>query len=254
MAVSRSELEKFLNNLLAIKTYDDYGPNGLQIEGNESLKKVAFAVSATKDSIQKAIESGADTLIVHHGLFWKFHGTRALVGPFAKRVLPLVRANINLFGYHLPLDGHIEIGNAATIAKKIGLTNLQPFGDYKGAPTGVKGEFSEAQDASTLRAQLENILSHNVLHSNVENKAIKTMGIITGGANSEWFLAMKEGLDSYLTGEMSEHDWHESKEAEVHMFAGGHNATESFGIQALMAKVEKEFGLECIFIPSPNPA
>lgn len=252
--VTRIELENYLATLLDIKSYEDYGPNGLQIEGIEQISKIAFAVSATQASIQMAIEKGAHALIVHHGLFWKFHGVRTLTGPFAKRILPLVRSNINLFGFHLPLDGHMEVGNAATIAHMIGLKNLRPFGDYKGSPTGVCGDFSSPLSGDHLKSVLEKILSHNVLHANVENKAIETLGIITGGANSEWYLAMKCGLDAYLTGEMSEHDWHESTEAGVHMFAAGHNATESFGIQALMSRVEKEFGLECFFIPSPNPA
>jgi dinuclear metal center YbgI/SA1388 family protein len=255
MSVKVKELEKFLNSLLNIYEFSDYGPNGLQVEGSKTISKVAFSVSATKHSIAKAAEWGADALVVHHGLFWKFHGTRPIKGPFAKRVIPLIKNDINLFGYHLPLDAHPEVGNAAALATKLDLIEQKPFGDYKGSPTGIKGKFKSPLSRDELSTKLESILSHKVIHSIPEDQdKIRSMGIITGGANSEWYLAMKEGLDSYLTGEMSEHDWHESAESGVTMFAGGHNATEQFGVQLLKERVEKEFSLECIFIESENPA
>jgi dinuclear metal center YbgI/SA1388 family protein len=252
------DLENFFKNLLKPELFDDYCPNGLQIEGQKEIKKILFAVSATRESTEHAATIKAQALVVHHGVFWKFHGPKTLTGPFAKRVFPLIRNDINLFGYHLPLDGHPEIGNAAVLAKTLGLTNLAPFGAYKGACTGIKGEFPEALPAQKLKALLEEKLQHNVLYSNpldTRGSLIKSMGIITGGANSEWRESQRLGLDSYLTGEMSEHDYHESREAGIHMFAGGHHATEKFGILALMSIVQKEFpSLECAFVDSENPA
>lgn len=254
MPTTRKELNKFLNEILESHLFQDYGPNGLQIEGKEEIKKVAFAVSAQRDSIEKAVELGADAMVVHHGLFWKFHGTRAIKGSFAKRVKPLIQNDINLFGYHLPLDAHIEYGNAAAIAKKIDLTDLEPFGDYKGMPIGVKGKFATPLYPQELINKLETTLDHKVIHSDPNEDKIRSMGIITGGANSAWSLCIKDNLDSYLTGEMSEHDWHESREENIHFFAGGHNATEQFGVQELMKLVEKRFNIECIYISSENPA
>lgn len=251
------DLENFFKNLLKPELFDDYCPNGLQIEGQKEIKKILFAVSATRESTEHAAATRAHALVVHHGVFWKFHGPKTLTGPFAKRVFPLIRNDINLFGYHLPLDGHPEIGNAAVLAKTLGLTNLAPFGAYKGACTGIKGEFPKALAALELKKLLEEKCNHSVLYSNpIEtNGLIKSMGIITGGANSEWRESQRQGLDSYLTGEMSEHDYHESREAGIHMFAGGHHATEKFGILALMEIVQKEFPLlECAFLDSENPA
>jgi dinuclear metal center YbgI/SA1388 family protein len=249
------ELENFFNELLSPKLYSDYGPNGLQIEGSQKVQKIAFAVSATKESVEQAIKQNAQALVVHHGLFWKFHGVRTLTGPFAKRVLPLVRNNINLFGFHLPLDAHIEHGNAATLAQRIELQSLEAFGDYKGMPIGVKGKFSKPLKVSDLKEKIAQVLNHQVLTSSSDESAeISTMGIITGGANGDWLSAYHAGLDSYLTGEMSEHDWHEAKECGVHMFAGGHNATEQFGIQRLMELTAKKYDCECFFINSDNPA
>lgn len=252
--VSAKELAKFLNKHLNIYEYQDYGPNGLQIEGKSQVSKVAFAVSAQRDSIEKAVELGADAMIVHHGLFWKFHGVRTVTGSFAKRVKPLIQNDINLLGYHLPLDAHIEDGNAAGIAKALGLTNLAPYGDHKGMPTGLQGKLPKALKPSELKDKLKSILNHEVIHSEPNDKLISSIGIITGGANSDWRYCVREGLDAYLTGEMSEHDWHESREEGIHFFAGGHNATERFGVQALKLLIEKEFGLECVFIDSDNPA
>ena len=141
MPLRRNKLEKFLNDLLRPENFLDYGPNGLQIEGKEFLKKIAFSLSATKNSIDKAVAEKADALIVHHGLFWNFHGTRILTGPFARRVFPLIKNEINLLAYHLPLDANLKIGNAKSLADKIGITHLKHFGDYKGSPMGVWGSF-----------------------------------------------------------------------------------------------------------------
>jgi dinuclear metal center YbgI/SA1388 family protein len=192
---------------------------------------------------------------VHHGLFWSFHGARTLTGPLARRVFPLVRHEINLFAYHLPLDAHPEIGNAACLARALGLTGISPFGDHQGSPTGVRGQFPRPFTAASLKACLASVLDHPVLMAAPgADKPIHSAGIITGGANRDWVLASRAGLDAYITGEMSEHDWHESQEAGLAMFAGGHNATEQFGIQALMERVRARFGVDCCFIPSDNPA
>ncbi|NOQ15706.1 MAG: Nif3-like dinuclear metal center hexameric protein [Methyloprofundus sp.] len=251
----RTELENTLNKLLALASFQDYCPNGLQVEGTETISKIAFAVSATRASITEAISLGADTLIVHHGLFWHFHGARTLTGNFAKRIMPLVQHNINLFAYHLPLDAHPKVGNAAVLGRLIDCHQQRPFGDYKGSPTGIEGLLAQPTSAKDLSLLLASVLKHQViLASPDENQLIESVGIITGGANSDWALAKKSGLDAYITGEISEHDWHESQENDIHMFAGGHHATEKFGIQALMQHIYTQYKLECIFIDSNNPA
>lgn len=255
MAIERQALEAYFAELLRPEGFKDYGPNGLQVEGAPEIARIAFAVSATAESVNRAVEAGAQALVVHHGLFWKFHGARSLVGPFARRVFPLVRHQISLFAYHLPLDAHPALGNAAMLGKAIGLTCQEPFGDCQGAPTGVKGILERAHEAAVLAAKLEAVLNHPVLLASPEEaRAIRSMGIITGGANGDWKLAAAEGLDAYITGEMSEHDWHESREAGVYMFAGGHHATERLGIRALMAQVRQDFGADCVFLDSDNPA
>lgn len=253
--ITRSQLNDYYQVLLRPETYSDYCPNGLQIEGAEQIERIAFAVSATRDSIHQAVENKADALVVHHGLFWTFHGAKPLTGAFAQRIFPLVKNNINLIAYHLPLDGHPDIGNAATLGQLIDCKQQQPFGDYKGSVTGIKGVLEQPLTAAALQQKLAAVLKHNVILATPDNNAlIRSVGIITGGANSEWRLAEKNQLDAYITGEISEHDWHESQEAGIHMFAGGHHATEQFGIQALMEKTQQQFSVECFFIDSENPA
>jgi dinuclear metal center YbgI/SA1388 family protein len=253
--MKRSELENYLNKALNIYDFTDYCPNGLQVEGSEEITKIAFAVSATADSVAKAVENNCNALIVHHGIFWKFHGPKIITKAFAKRVKPLIQNEISLFGYHLPLDANIDFGNAACVAKSIDLVDLKPFGDYKGCPTGVSGKFIPKISVKDLKDKFKILFNREILLSSPdENEMLGSMGIITGGANSDWVLARRNNLDSYLTGEMSEHDWHEAKESGIHYFAGGHNATERFGIQALKEKIEADHSIECIFFDSDNPA
>jgi dinuclear metal center YbgI/SA1388 family protein len=253
--ISRDHLHQYINQLLSVQLFDDYCPNGLQVEGKKEIKKIAFAVSATQESIDSSAQWGADALVVHHGIFWKYAGARPVIGAWGERVKKLIKNDINLYGYHLPLDAHAEVGNAAALARLIDLTELAPFGEHKRQPLGVKGVFQNPIKVKDLKAKLEVILSHEVkLASHNENLEIKSMGIITGGANNEWTEAMKAGVDSYLTGEISEYNWHDAKEAGIHYFAGGHHATEKFGIQSLMKKIEAELRLECKFFDSNNPA
>jgi dinuclear metal center YbgI/SA1388 family protein len=255
MSTNRQTLNHYFQKILTPENFSDYCPNGLQIEGTEDISKIAFAVSATQESIQKAIELKVQALVVHHGLFWKFHGARTITGSQAKRIKPLIVSDINLFAYHLPLDAHPEVGNAISVGNLIGLKKTSPFGDYQGSATGVCGTLKKPQSASELKKLLEKKLSHKVMLSTPSAKAkISTVGIITGGANSDWKLASRQGLDAYITGEMSEHDWHDAKEAGIHMFAGGHHATEKWGIQNLMKKVAKDLKIKCNFIDSENPA
>lgn len=253
--ITQTQLLQFLNQLLSSPLFDDYCPNGLQVEGKKEIRKVGFAVSATQESIDAANSWGADALIVHHGVFWKYAGARTITGAWGERIKKLIKADLNLYAYHLPLDAHAEVGNAASLAELIGLTDLTPFGEHKRQPLGVKGLFKSPLKAKDLKSKLETILTHEVkLASPDDNALIHSMGIITGGANNEWIEAMKSGLDGYLTGEISEYNWHDAIEAGIHYFAGGHHATEKFGIQSLMRKMEEDLGLECRFFDSQNPA
>lgn len=256
MSQTQLTLLNYFNELLRPSLFEDYAPNGIQIEGRARIERLAFSVSATQHSIREAIKWKADGLVAHHGIFWKHQGARTVTGPWGERVKLCVKNDLNLYAYHLPLDGNSEIGNAVALGQKLGLTNLQNFGQYKKQPLGAKGQFPTPLMASELKVKLHTLLNHEIkLASPDENRLISTIGIITGGANNEWSEALNDGLDAYLTGEISEYNWHDAIEAGIHYFAGGHHATEKFGIIALMEKVKKDFPeLEVIFFDSENPA
>lgn len=252
----RSDLSSYFEHLLNPGLFEDYAPNGLQVEGTERVTKVAFAVSATQESIKSAITWGAHALVVHHGIFWKHQGTRTITGAWGKRASALIKHDINLFAYHLPLDGHPQVGNAAALAAAIGLTEVGPFGMYKKQSLGAQGKFATPLSADDLKKHLESVLQHPVIIASHDPSAeVKTLGIITGGANQDWIQAHQLGLDAYLTGEISEYNWHDAREAGLHYFAGGHHATEKFGPQALMKRLlQDQPGVEAKFFDSPNPA
>lgn len=258
MPLERSKLLFFLNEYLNVSEYDDYCPNGCQVDGIESISNIAFSVSATRESIQEAVRQKADCLVVHHGLFWKSQGARPITGPFYNRIGPLIKHHMSLLAYHLPLDAHLEVGNAASLAQALELKQLASYGLYKKSFLGVKGRFATPILPFDLSKNLEAILQHKIiLSSHDQDSPIETLAIITGGASGGWVDCTKENIDAYLTGEITEHDWHDAKESKLHFFAGGHHATEQFGIQNLMLKVQEQFsanGIHCFYIPINNPA
>lgn len=254
MGTQIKELTNYLNNLLNIEIYQDYCPNGLQVQGKDTINKIAFSVSATVESIEQAVRWGADALIVHHGAFWRHQGARAIVGAHYDRLAPLIKNDINLIAYHLPLDGHIDFGNAAGLAKALGLVNLKPFGEYKRAYVGVRADLSTPLKASAFKSNIQEVLKREIiLASHDESEIIKNIGIITGGANNDWYQAKENGLNAYLTGEISEYNWHDAKEERIHFFACGHHATERYGVLELKALLEKEFKVTTTFFDSLNP-
>lgn len=256
MSLKQIDLLKYLNSLLKPENFEDYAPNGLQVEGKQELTKLAFAVSATQESIKAALDWGAQGLVVHHGIFWKYQGARTITGAWGERVKLCVKNDLNLFAYHLPLDAHAEIGNATALAEALGMNTLTPFALYKKQPMGQKGRLDTPLSAKEFKQKLETVLNHPVILATPdENKMISAVGIITGGANNDWVKALEENLDAYITGEISEYNWHDAREAGIHYFAGGHHATEKFGIQALMGKIKTDFkDLEVKFFDSSNPA
>lgn len=256
MTITCSQLHNFIDQLLTPSGFEDYAPNGLQISGRIDIKKIAFAVSATQDSIAQANRWGADALIVHHGVFWKYQGARTVTGAWGERIKECIKKDLNLLAYHLPLDAHMEVGNAASLASAIGLEDLKPFGEYKKTFLGAKGKLPSPIRAGELKLKLEGVLGHSVIHASPDDEElISSLGIITGGANNDWVKAMSEGVDAYLTGEISEYNWHDAKEAGIHYFAGGHHATEKFGINSLMNKIKNAYpALEVSYFDSQNPA
>ncbi len=250
--ISRDELSRYMADYLRIGDFEDLGPNGLQVCGKEEISKIVTGVSASVELFEEALRREADAVIVHHGIIWNFE--RPLYrGSYKKRIKLLLENDLNLFAFHLPLDAHEGVGNNRVIADTLGLRNQQPFGRYKGFFIGFRGEFSEPLPAQKVFEAITRKINSGALIFPFGPEKIKTVGVISGGAQKEVQQAVGEELDLYLTGEVSEHIFHYVKEEGIHFVAAGHYATERFGIKALGDHLKNRFPVEVEFVDIPNP-
>ncbi|HKI04943.1 MAG TPA: Nif3-like dinuclear metal center hexameric protein [Thermoanaerobaculia bacterium] len=230
----------------------DYGPNGLQVEGKAGIRKIVTGVSACQELFVRAREAGADAVLVHHGIFWEGM-PRTLTGFQYRRVAELIRGEMSLIAYHLPLDRHAGVGNNAVAGREFGLIGLEPFGFHDGLPVGFKGRFPDPIPAKELVDRCRRIYAQEPLAFLGGPAAISTLGIISGGAQRDVYTAIDEGLDAYITGEVSEWVMNVAREAGIHYLAAGHYATERLGIRALGEHLRERFGVEVEFVDVPNP-
>lgn len=247
----RQELLTALDALLQPEAFKDYCPNGLQVEGSAQVRKIVSGVTASLAFIDAAIAEGADTILVHHGLFWRGYDGR-VTGWMRQRLGQLLAHNINLFAYHLPLDAHVELGNNAQLGQRLGLQASDRFGDQQLGWTGTASvEFSDAQ---TLALHVESVLKHSVVLVPGRPGPLKRIAWCTGGAQGYFEAAIAAGAEAFITGEISEPQAHLARETGVAYLACGHHATERYGAPALAAHVCARFGLEHVFIDIDNPA
>lgn len=245
----RTEVESSLRELLRPEGFKDYGPNGLQVEGRREVRSVASGVTASLAFIDAAIAAGADTLLVHHGLFWRGHDGR-LTGWLRERVARLIRHDINLFAYHLPLDAHDTLGNNAQLGVRLGLEADQRFGEQNLGFAGPVGSLS----VDALAGTVEQALQRAPVVVPGDGRPLRRVAWCTGGAQGYFESAVAAGADAFLTGEISEPQAHLARETGVAFLACGHHATERFGAPAVAAFVAAQLGLEHRFIEIDNPA
>ncbi|MBO1922951.1 Nif3-like dinuclear metal center hexameric protein [Thiomicrorhabdus sp. 6S3-12] len=242
----RDELASYLDELLEVSLYKDYAPNGLQVEGQKEVKKIVTGVTACQALIDRAIECGADTIMVHHGYFWKSE-PQQIVGFKQKRIKSLLTHDINLFGYHLPLDGHIELGNNAQLGQ---LWDL-PVTDQDGLVFCSRLETPIAVEA--FYQTVKQTLGREPLWLKGGPEQLQTIAWCSGGAQNYIDKAIAMGADLFISGEVSEQTTHLAAECGIHYFAAGHHATERLGIQVLGEHLQDKFGLDVTFIDIPNP-
>ncbi len=242
-----------LDTLLEVDDCRDYCPNGLQVEGRPEVERIVTAVSASRALFTRAIDHEADAIIVHHGILWNGAEPPRIVGSFRERLRLLLEADISLLAYHLPLDRHPELGNAAQLARRLGLASLEPFGNHGGRPVGVCGVFPEPIEAAAFFENVGVVCDREPRVFEGNRPMIGSVGIVTGAAQSEYHQAVAAGLDAYITGEATEWVLHQAAEDGVHYLAAGHYATETFGIRALGHHLHNRFDLEVEFIDLPNP-
>ena len=244
----RRDIETCLQSLLQPEAFKDYGPNGLQVEGTPRVRHLASGVTASLAFIDAAIAAGADTLVVHHGLFWRGQDGR-LTGWLGERVRRLMTANVNLYAYHLPLDAHAELGNNAQLGLKLGLRADARFGDRQLGFIGPAA-LTLAGLVDTVQAQL----GRAPVCVAGDGRPLRRVAWCTGGAQGHFEAAIAAGADAFLTGEISEPQAHLARETGVAFLACGHHATERYGAPAVAAHVAAQFGLTHRFIDIENPA
>ncbi|MBF9015391.1 MULTISPECIES: Nif3-like dinuclear metal center hexameric protein [unclassified Oceanispirochaeta] len=247
------EFDKWCRSFLEIDAMEraDASLNGLQVgEYDRKLTRVAFAVDACLETLEKAAEEGADLLFVHHGLFWG--RPLAVIGDHFKRVMTAMDNDLALYAVHLPLDMHPEYGNNAGLADILGLKDQEGFGEYKGFNIGIKGRLETALKRDELVPALFGGWEHNPRMLPFGPSEINTVAIISGGGTHEVSDAIKEGVDLYITGDSSHQIYHQSLEAGINVLFGGHYLTELTGVQSIQKKVEEELKLETIFIDVPT--
>lgn len=250
MSISLSELKAYLDQYLDIANVPDAPTalNGLQVEADGPVEKVAVAVDATEASIAAAARSGADLLLVHHGLFWD--GNRPVTGPRYRRLRALLEADMALYSAHLPLDVHPEVGNNVVLARNLGVEVQGAFGDYKGTAVGITGSLDISREA--LCARLDDVLGVRVKMIPGGPERVKRVGVLTGGGGSYVGEAIVEGLDALVTGEGSHHTYFDAVEGGLNLYYGGHYATETWGVQALGSHLAERHDLEWEFLDLPT--
>jgi dinuclear metal center YbgI/SA1388 family protein len=243
----------YLDDLLDPTAYDDYGPNGLQVPGSEQIQTVVTGVSANAELFTRAREEGADLVLVHHGIFWA-GPPRPLDRASKRRLQLLFDADLALAAYHLPLDGHLEVGNNALLARAIGAEEIAPFAAHARATVGVRARFAGPGIAPAgLVARVHEATGREPLAFTDGPDPVHTVGIVSGAGADHLDDAIAAGLDAFVTGEPAERSMARAREAEVHFLAAGHYATETFGVRALGERLAERFGIRHVFVDVPNP-
>jgi len=244
-----SELEKYTGQLLQCDRFRDYAPNGVQVAGRPEVQRLLCGVTASVALIDAAIAWQADAIVVHHGYFWRGEDAR-IIGAKQQRLSRLIKHDISLLAYHLPLDAHPELGNNAQLGARLGLQATGRFGEqdmcWSGTPT-------QPITLAGFAAQIGSALGRAPTTIGQMEQPIRRVGWCTGGAQGYFGDAIAAGVDVYITGEASERNYHEALESGVAFIAAGHHATERYGVQALAQHLAGQFALETCYVELDNP-
>lgn len=250
--IKRDDLASYLYELLACANFNDYAPNGVQIEGAEKISRICTAVTASEAVIEQAIELKAEALLVHHGYFWRGEAS-VITGMKRRRIAKLLSHDISLLAYHLPLDCHPELGNNACLAKLFDFQSINRHDAGKTPHLLWSGSLEQDKTAQEFAAQLEIKLGRKPLYIQGTDKLVRRVAWCSGAAQDFIEEAHALGVDAYLSGEVSERTYYQAQELGLHYFACGHHATERYGIQALGQHLVEQFKLQHQFIDSSNP-
>ena len=246
--MKRNDLLTYLDDFLSSASFKDYAPNGLQVEGQKQVRKIVTGVTACQALIDAAIEKQADTILVHHGYFWK-NEPQIITGMKKKRIKALLDHEINLIGYHLPLDAHPEIGNNAMLAKLWGVTDETP----DDASLVRVGKLAMPMAFEAFKEKVDMSLNRVSLHLEGGPDMVSTIAWCSGGAQGYIQQAIDWQADVFISGEVSEQTTHQARESGIHYLSAGHHATERYGVKALGEHLATEFDLDVEFIDVENP-
>jgi dinuclear metal center YbgI/SA1388 family protein len=247
--MQRTELRDYLDRLLEVARFRDYCPNGLQVEGRDTIERIVTGVSASQALLDAAVGCNADAIIVHHGWFWRGEDGR-VTGVRKARLGTLLRHDISLFAFHLPLDCHLEMGNNAQLAGRAGWVAESRFAEQEIGFLGTPGSPGTARDVA---ADLARVLGREPMLIGDAQRPVHRLAWCSGAAQRYFEQAIAAGADLYVSGEISEQTVHLARESGVPYLAAGHHATERYGVQALGEHLAREFGLDCRFVDIDNP-
>jgi dinuclear metal center YbgI/SA1388 family protein len=250
--VTLCELVDYLNSELDIGRFRDYCPNGLQVEGRQEINTLVTGVTASMALLDAAVAAGADAILVHHGYFWKGEDC-CITGMKRRRLQRLLESETSLLAYHLPLDAHPVLGNNAQLARVLGFTVRGSFGQDEGMELGQYADLEQDLSGSALADHIAQRLGRAPLHIEGASETIHSVGWCTGAAQSYIDAAVEQGLDAFISGEISEQTVHIARECGIHYFAAGHHATERFGVQALGTHLAGQFDISHRFVDIVNP-
>jgi len=250
-SLNNKKLENILTEFMQPHRVRDFTVNGMQVQGKDTVTKVITGVTASQALIDAAVAQQADAILVHHGYFWK-NESPAITGIKYNRIKTLIKNDINLYAYHLPLDIHPELGNNVELAKLLGITVRRGLEPWDKASVALVGKFEEEISTAELTQRIETQLNRAPLVVDA-GKPIKSVAWCTGGGQSYIELAIEQGIDAFISGEASEQTIHLAREAGMSFFAAGHHATERYGVKALGEWLAEEKGLDVTFIDIDNP-
>ncbi len=250
---SQLQLLNAFDTLLEPQRFRDYGPNGLQVEGKQEVRRIVSGVTASRALIEAAIAARADAIFVHHGLFWRGHDGR-VTGWLKQRLALLLAQDINLYAYHLPLDAHPALGNNAQLGRVLGLQAGGRFGEQELGFAGERADGEGFDNPQALARHVEAALGRAVTLVGAHERPVRRLGWCTGGAQGYFEAAIAAGVDAFITGEISEPQAHYARECGVAFLACGHHASERYGAPAVAAHVAAQLGLAHEFIDIDNPA
>ncbi|MEH6576382.1 MAG: Nif3-like dinuclear metal center hexameric protein [Amphritea sp.] len=252
MAALLQDIISYANNLLTPEQYRDYCPNGLQVEGKKNVQRIISGVTASQALLDAAVKLDADLVLVHHGYFWKGE-SEPVTGIKKQRLKTLLQHDMSLLAYHLPLDGHPQLGNNTQLAQRLDLEITGGLEVGNPLSIGLTGRLPEPMRAEAFSEHIAKALGREVMHIEGGPEFIETIGWCTGAAQGYIDKAAILGLDAYLSGEISEPTVHSARELGIHYFSAGHHATERYGVQALGERLAEVFALEHQFVDIKNP-